>query len=321
MAFLLALLTFLLVGVVAIALVAVTGVDLRPDVMKRLHAISNAERRGQGTMELKLLRDELLSDVPLLNRMLLRWSWPEKLRRFVGQAGWSIKPAKLVLIGAVMALAAFVIVMQLRPSIVLEIAAAAIAGFAPFGVLLFVRSKRLHAFEKIFPEAIDLLGRSVRAGHAFTTGLEMIAQEMPEPVAGEFRITYEEQNFGLPLKEALLNLSDRMPLVDVRFFVTALLIQKESGGNLAEILDKLAYVVRDRFRILGDVKTKTAQGRLTAAILIILPPAMLMLMRVMNPEYIRPLFEDPWGPYMLGAAVILQLLGTVVLWKIVQIEV
>jgi tight adherence protein B len=226
----------------------------------------------------------------------------------------------LLLFSAVLALGAFIVVSKIYNPLV-GLAATAAAGFAPFGVLLVKRSRRLQAFEKAFPEAIDLLGRAVRAGHAFTTGLEMIAQEMPEPLAGEFRITYEEQNFGLPLRDALLNLTERVPLVDVRFFVTALLIQKETGGNLAEILDKLAAVVRDRFRIKGEVRTKTAQGRLTAAILIALPPAMLLLLRTINPEYIRLLFEDPWGPYMLGAAALLQIIGAVVLWRIVQIEV
>jgi len=144
---------------------------------------------------------------------------------------------------------------------------------------------------------------------------------MPQPLAGEFRITYEEQNFGLPLKEALLNLTERVPLVDVRFFVTALMVQKESGGNLAEILDKLAYVVRERFRILGEIRIKTAQGRLTAAILFALPPALVLLLKILNPEYMRPLFEDPWGPWMIGIALILQLIGGAILWKIVNIEV
>jgi tight adherence protein B len=187
--------------------------------------------------------------------------------------------------------------------------------------MLFKRLRRLRAFEKNFPEAIDLLARAVRAGHAFTTGLEMIATELPQPVAGEFRIAYEEQNFGLPLKDALLNLTERVPLVDVRFFVTALMVQKETGGNLAEILDKLAYLVRDRFRILGDVRTKSAQGRLTAAILIAAPPGIVLMLRAMNPDYLRPMFEDPWGFYAMVIAVALQVIGSLLLWKIVRIEV
>jgi tight adherence protein B len=149
----------------------------------------------------------------------------------------------------------------------------------------------------------------------------MIAKEMPEPVAGEFRITFEEQNLGLPLKDALLNLTERMPLIDVRFFVTALLIQKESGGNLAEILDNLAHVIRDRFRIYGEVRVKTAHGRLTAGILVALPPIMGVLMWSLNPSYMEPLFRDVWGPYMLVAAAAMQVTGSILLWKIIRIEV
>ena len=149
----------------------------------------------------------------------------------------------------------------------------------------------------------------------------MIAQELPEPLAGEFRTTFEEQNFGMPLKDALLNLTERIPLVDVRFFVTALLVQKETGGNLAEILDKLAHVIRERFRIMGEVRIKTAQGRLTAMILIVLPLALVLLMKEISPDYMRPLFEDPWGRWILGSAALMQVIGGVILWKIVNIEV
>ena len=149
----------------------------------------------------------------------------------------------------------------------------------------------------------------------------MVSKESPEPVAGEFRTTFEEQNFGLPLRDALSNMAERVPLVDVQFFVTALLIQKDTGGNLAQLLDELARVIRERFRIHREVKIKTAQGRLTAAILIALPIGMLLLMRVMNPTYVQVLFDDPLGVKMLVGAGILQFIGAGILWKIVRIEV
>jgi tight adherence protein B len=263
----------------------------------------------------------MLSAVPSLNRFLLRWSWPTRLRQFVGQAGWKIKPGKLVLISGVVGLGAYVVAGLVYHNPLIDLVIGGGAGFVPFAALLLTRSRRLRAFEKSFPEAIDLLGRAVRAGHAFTTGLEMIAQELPEPLAGEFRTTFEEQNFGMPLKDALLNLTERIPLVDVRFFVTALLVQKETGGNLAEILDKLAHVIRERFRIMGEVRIKTAQGRLTAMILIVLPLALVLLMKEISPDYMRPLFEDPWGRWILGSAALMQVIGGVILWKIVNIEV
>jgi tight adherence protein B len=151
--------------------------------------------------------------------------------------------------------------------------------------------------------------------------MEMVATELPEPVAGEFKLVFDEQSFGLPLRDALTNFAERMPIVDVRFFVTALLIHKETGGNLAAILDDLASVIRDRFRLLRDVRTRTAQGRLTAGILIALPPAFILLMRTINPEYVMPLFTDVIGRYMLAGAVLLQIVGSIVLWRIVNIKV
>ncbi len=191
----------------------------------------------------------------------------------------------------------------------------------PISLVAFKRRKRLAKFEEHFPDALDLLGRAVRAGHPFTSGLEMISKESSEPIAGEFRKTFEEQNFGLPLRDALLNMTSRVPIVDVRFFVTALMIQKETGGNLAEILDELSRVIRDRFRIYREVQVRTAQGRLTAMILIALPIGMMMILEVVNPTYLRVMFEDPMGPPMLGIAAGLQILGSLIIWKIVHIEV
>jgi tight adherence protein B len=192
---------------------------------------------------------------------------------------------------------------------------------APFLVIAYLRQKRMRQFEERFPEALDLLGRAVRAGHAFTTGLEMIAKESSEPIASEFRTTFEEQNFGLPLRDALLNMTERIPSIDVRFFVTALLIQKETGGNLAEILDGLASVIRDRFRIYREVKVRTAQGRLTAGILIALPIFMMIVLSTLNPAYMRVLFDDPRGPAILTVAGAMQFVGSLMLWKIIHIEV
>ena len=149
----------------------------------------------------------------------------------------------------------------------------------------------------------------------------MIANEVAEPVAGEFRQLYEEQKFGLPVRDALINLADRVPLVDVRFFVTALLVQKETGGNLAEILDELSRVIRDRFRIYREVQTKTAQGRLTAMIMIAMPMVMMGVLELLNPKYMQVLFRDPLGPTVLGLTAVLQVIGSFILWKIVQIKV
>ena len=177
------------------------------------------------------------------------------------------------------------------------------------------------AFERQFPEVIDLLSRSVRAGHSFGSGMEIVATDLPDPVSTEFRITFDEQRFGLPLRDALLNLCERVPLVDVRLFVIALLVQKETGGNLVEILDNLAHVIRERYQIAGEVRVRTAQGRLTAGVLIALPLAMLFLLHLVNPDYIKVLFVEHLGKLMLVGAFVMQAIGAIVIWRIVTIKV
>ena len=167
-----------------------------------------------------------------------------------------------------------------------------LVGFIlPYSYASYKRNKRFERFEELFPEAIDTLARAVRAGHAFTTALEMITSEINEPIAGEFRQLYEEQKFGMPVRDALLNLTDRVPLVDVKFFVTAVMLQRETGGNLAEILDNLSYVIRERFKIQRQVRVYTAQGRLTMALLMGMPPIIVTVMLVLNPASFNRCFR------------------------------
>ncbi|PYX38864.1 MAG: hypothetical protein DMG81_10655, partial [Acidobacteria bacterium] len=193
--------------------------------------------------------------------------------------------------------------------------------FLPYSFASYKRSKRFDEFEELFPQAIDTLARAVRAGHAFTTALEMISDEIAEPVATEFRKLFEEQKFGLPVREALANLVDRVPLVDVKFFVTAVMLQRETGGNLAEILDNLSYVIRERFKIMRQVRVYTAQGRLTMLLLMGMPPIIVMGMMFMNPQFIKPLFTDPIGHFMLVIGIALQTVGYFVIRKIIRIQV
>lgn len=314
--------TFLVVTALLLFLWMSANTDSAQEVIRRrMDAVRKAERRGEVSLGLKLVRDEMLSTVPLINRLLMQWSWPLRFQDFVVQAGLKIKPGKLLLLSGVLGMGAYVIAGRFVPKFPVPIILGVCASLLPAGLVAWKRNRRLRKFEEHFPEALDLLARAVRAGHAFTTGLEMIGKEAAEPIDGEFRTTFEEQNFGLPLRDALLNLAERVPLLDVRFFVTALMIQKETGGNLAEILDGLARVIRDRFRIYRDVRVKTAQGRLTAAILIALPPAMMVILGIKDPHYMRVLFEDPWGPRVLAIAAMLQVIGSAMIWKIIHIDV
>ncbi len=280
-----------------------------------------AERRGEVGTGLKLVRDEMMSNVPWLHQLMIKWAWSTKLQDYLMQSGMTLRPAKLLMISAILGLGAYLGAAYFLPHFYFIVPIGIVAALLPIAFVAFKRSRRLHKFEEHFPEALDLLGRAVRAGHAFTTGLEMISKECAEPLAGEFRTAFEEQNFGLPLRDALLNLSERVPIMDVRFFVTALLIQKETGGNLAEILDGLARVIRDRFRIYREVRVRTAQGRLTAGILIALPIFMMLVLSVLNPKYMGVLFTDPKGPIVLVTAGVMQIIGSAILWKIIHFEV
>ena len=322
MGVLIAILTFLVVvvGFLGIWVFASAGGD-QEQIRKRMSSVHKAERRGDVGLGLKLVRDEMMSGVPWLHQMMMKWSWSTKLQDFVMQAGMTLKPAKLLMICGIVGLGSFIGAGYFLPRFYYTLPIGIIAALLPIAYVAFKRNRRLRKFEEHFPEALDLLGRAVRAGHAFTTGLEMISKECAEPLAGEFRTAFEEQNFGLPLRDALLNLTERVPLIDVRFFVTALLIQKETGGNLAEILDGLARVIRDRFRIYREVQVRTAQGRLTAGILIALPIMMLIILSALNPKYVGVLFTDPKGPVVLAVAAIMQVIGSAILWKIIHFEV
>jgi tight adherence protein B len=322
MAILLALLTFVVVVAMCLLVWMFVSTDKNQEVVRRrMDSVRKAERRGNLSLGTSLVRDELLSSVPAIHRLMIRWTWTTKLNDYIVQGGMTTKPATIILMMAILLFGGYFVARTFFHNFFGSALIALLLAFAPLGYIMWARQRRLAKFEEHFPEALDLLGRAVRAGHAFTTGMEMIAKESDEPIGGEFRTTFEEQNFGLPLRDTLLNLTERVPLIDVRFFVTSLMIQKETGGNLAEILDGLSRVIRDRFRIHREVQTKTAQGKLTAAILIAIPPVMLLALSALNPAYMKTLTEDPAGPTIIGIAAALQILGSALLWKIIHIEV
>src|SRR5437773_6427074 len=291
----------------------------RRKMMTRLAAVQEVSIRNDEASD--VLRKELLSDMPALHRILAMAPGIARLRLFLEQGAIRMQVGSFVLISVALLVFVFLATVIAGLPLYEGLPAALGAGAIPTVIASAIRQRRFNKFEEQFPEALDLLGRAVRAGHAFTTGLEMIAKECAEPLAGEFRTTFEEQNFGLPLRDALLNLTERVPIIDVRFFVTALLIQKETGGNLAEILDGLSRVIRDRFRIYREVRVRTAQGRLTAGILIALPIMMGFILSVLNPKYIGVLFTDPLGPIVLVTAAVMQIIGSAILWKIIHFEV
>lgn len=287
---------------------------------ERLAVLDHAASRGSSE-DLSLLRDELLSEIPALNRVLAQWPATQKVQKLLMQADLKIRAGKFLLICLCSGFGLATLLNFTLGSSLLTLTAAVLGGLAPFGFAYFARTRRFRRFEARFPEAIELLVRASRAGHPFTSALEMLGTELAEPVGGEFRKVFEEQKFGLPIRDALLNLADRVPLVDVKFFVTTIMLQRESGGNLAEILDKLSYVIRERFKILRQVRTYTAQGRMTMMLLMALPPGMVLLMLITNPDFMRPMFTDPIGHALLAAGVILQSIGYFFISRIVNIKV
>ena len=322
MAILLSLLTFfVVVGICLLGWMFLSTDKNQETVRRRMDSVRKAEKRGSLSLGTSLVRDELLSSVPAIHRLMIKWNWTAKLNDYVLQAGLKIKPSKVILFVAVLGFGGWYIAAMFFHNFFGPMLIGAGLAALPLLYIMWMRKRRLAKFEEHFPEALALLGRAVRAGHAFTTGMEMIAKESDEPIGGEFRTTFEEQNFGLPLRDTLLNLTERVPLIDVRFFVTSLMIQKETGGNLAEILDGLSRVIRDRFRIHREVQTRTAQGKLTAAILIAIPPIMMLALGALNPQYMKTLTDDPAGPTIIGIAAGLQIVGSALLWKIIHIEV
>ncbi len=281
------LITFLVFVVVALAAFAgLSLVDQRRAqarlIKDRLATVQKAPER-EPDEELALLRDEQLSEIPALDSLLRRSARISAMQEALLQAGMKFRAGNFLVLcivsGAVAGFAA--LVWSRNPAVTW--AALIIGAFIPYASVSYRRQKRFEKIEELFPEAIDTLARAVRAGHAFTTALEMISNEATEPLAGEFRKLYEEQKFGMPVRDALMNLTERVPLVDVKFFVTAVMLQRETGGNLAEILDNLSYVIRERFKIQRQVRVHTAQGRLTMALLMAMPPAVVADARGLQP--------------------------------------
>lgn len=291
----------------------------RRKMMTRLAAIQEIEARDDEVPD--VLRRELLSDLPILNRVLQAAPGIPKLRLFLEQGAIRMRVGTFVLIVAALPTFTFTVFLAGRRPLYQSIIAGLLASAVPFAVTAVKRRQRFDKFEEQFPEAMDLLGRAVRAGHAFTTGFELISKELPDPVGEEFRIAFQQQSLGLPLRDALQNMAIRMPLPDVRIFVSSLQIQREAGGNLGEILDMMSYVVRERFKLRRQVQIFTAEGRMSSYMLTAIPSVALIGMQILQPDYIKPLFTDVRGQLALTVGVVLQVIGYVVIRKIIKIKI
>jgi tight adherence protein B len=285
---------------------------------RRLRDVSKPVDLSDGEASLVTKTGE--GPLPGVDRLMARTSAGSRLARLIEQSGVKTTPSAIMVLTLALAGGAGLVTMWLTKPVLAPLTAG-IAGFLPVGFLLNRRSSRMRAFEEQFPEALDLMSRALRAGHAFQTSLGMAADDMRAPVGPEFKKTFDQQNYGLPLRDALMQMAVRIPLLDVRFFVTAVLIQRETGGNLAEILDNLAHVVRERFKIRRQVRVHTAHGRFTAFVLLALPAALGIALMFINPEHMDVLFKNHTGRMLLLIACVMQAAGFVWIRQVIKIEV
>ena len=317
----------LLVFVVVSALVAGAGVyALRlPEIManrrmaRRLDEVSKRGEADDDQPQASFIREKKAGPLPALDKAFSGAN--SSLARLIEQSGVVVAPSTIILASMMLALVCSIAALAFFKQPFVWPLAAVAGAMMPWLWLRHRRSSRMKRFEEQFPEALDLLSRAIRAGHAFQTAMGMCADELPAPVGAEFKRSFDQQNFGLPLKETLHELTERVPILDVKFFVTAVLIQRETGGNLAEILDNLAHVVRERFKILRQVRVHTAHGRFTGYVLMALPAALGIVLSFINPEHMDLLFRERMGQMMIFGAIVMQTIGYIWIRKVIKIEV
>ncbi len=309
-------------GTVAIVLLleGVRAWIRRRDVARRVDDLM-AGREVLPGMERRDLFREDDRDASALDAILARSPRLQKLPLLIEHAGVSWSPTTFFMLTFGGAFAAGMFGLVARGGLLVPVVLAALVGWMPYWYLTFRKKRQLARFEEIFPEAVDMLGRAIRAGHPLSAGIQMVGQEIAEPVAAEFRTVFEEQRFGVPFSDALMGLVDRIDLVDVRIFTTAVLIQREVGGNLAEILDSISGTIRSRFKIRRQLRTFTAQGRMSGMVVGTMPIVVGLGFYAMNPEYIQPLFDEPVGRAMIAMGITLQIVGYLWIRRIVDIEI
>jgi tight adherence protein B len=285
----------------------------------RLHEVSSVTSTDDAESTVVRRTDD--GPMPAVERAVLKTRAGSNLALLIEQSGVQTTPSAVLLFSLGAASIAAFAALLFVPFLIAVPIAALVAGFVPFGWLRWKRGVRMRKFEEQFPEALDVLSRAVRAGHAFQSALGMAADELSWPVGPELKKAFEQQNFGLPLRDALSQLAERVPILDVKFFVTAVLIQRDTGGNLAEILDNLAHVVRERFKILRQVRVHTAHGRFTGFVLLGLPPFLAIALTMMNPDHMAPLFREHLGHLMLEGVLIMQVIGYFWIRQVMKIEV
>lgn len=308
----------------ALLLIVGTGsakTEQRKQIYATLEAVVGPASVPQVIQPINFRKTQTRSAVPLLDRLLGGADFVRHIQRLLKEAGMKWTPGVFLL----MSLTCFAVpayLLDLRTHMILvALPAGLILGVLPLGYVLFKRHSRISKFEKELPEALDLMVGALRVGHSFSAAISLITRECPDPLGTEFKVCFEEQNFGLDMRTSLENLVERMPLQDLRIVVTAILIQRESGGNLAELLEKASNVIRQRFRLKRQVQVFTAQGRLTGWILTLLPFILGAGLYMLNPKTMSLLWTTPIGVKLLIGAAISLLIGSVIIQKIIRIKI
>ena len=320
--------TILIVGAAFIGVACLVGgvatIVLRSggseEIENRLDVLTGAASptAAKGKSNEPKLLSTPLNDVPNFVEEFVKRFF--NLRSFLQQADTQMSPAKFIFVSVAFGLGTVVLLPIIRVPLPLA-PMGLLVGAIPFTFLFLKRKRRLKAFGKQIPEALELIGRALRAGHSLGSGFKLVADEMGAPIATEFERCYEAQNLGVPLEEAIEEMTVRVPNLDLRFFATAVILQRQTGGDLAEILDKIGHLVRERFVIWGQIQSLTGEGRLSGVVLLALPPALFCVMWYLNPGYSMTLFTDPMGHQMLAGAIVMQVVGALVIRKIVNIKV
>lgn len=318
-----AIVAFTFVLVLAIVLGAYFALVVRPETFERSKLLRRLGKSSSGVLKSRQLERpvERLSNVRVMEMVLSRAKGVSgPLDRLVTQSGLKMTVGTLITMSVLFALIGFVVVKTLTFYTYLGLAAAPVFGLMPYFFVRHARSRRMLLFEEQFPESIELIARALRAGHAFPTGLQMVADEIADPVGAEFKLVYDRQNFGMSLNDALKGLAERVPILDAKFFATAVLTQRETGGNLSEVLDNLAGVIRERFKVKRQVRVVTAHGRITGWILMALPPALALILCFVSPDHMKTMISDPLGVRMLAIGGTMQVVGSLIIRKLVNIR-
>ncbi|HZQ43399.1 MAG TPA: type II secretion system F family protein [Acidobacteriaceae bacterium] len=317
---LLLLFVFILVAVFTVVVVFTQPTRAEKLAHARLQA---AAGRGPASaaQRVDILRHDSYSKIPWLNSLFGKLTPAARLQKLIIEADLDWSVGRLLLGSLTAFLVVYWICEILSVNALVIPLLVAVAFAAPYTYVIIRRKRQFRKFSALLPEAMDLVSRALQAGHSLTAALDLVGQEIADPVGKEFRRVSEEQNLGLPLRDALLNLADRIPIPDVQFLVAAMLIQRETGGNLVEVLDKTTALLRERIRLQGEIRIYTAQGRLTGWILCVLPIVMFFTLNALNPNYTAPLLNQPVGRHLLVAGAVFMALGVLIIRSIVRIKV